>query len=164
MVLEISLCDLWMENQISYSAQTWHTSGKEKYWSDFKLGLFVFFPIWTLYERLFLSAGRENRLSKRAISNKLMVNWKKMYQNRRLHIKNINSLHSPFGIGQLLTESFALKWMTSREWCIKVVWGKKATDIRPSPEPMCLMAGIQWRWMGEGRKKSSAWGGYLIDK
>lgn len=61
MALEISLCDLWMENQISYSAQTWHTSGKEKDWSDFKFCLF-FRPIWTWYERLLLhSAGRENK-------------------------------------------------------------------------------------------------------
>lgn len=136
MALEISLCDLWMENQISYLAQTWHTCGKEKDWSDFKLYLFSC-PIWTWYERLLLhSAGRENKCIVQE-SNFQHINGKlkKMHQNRRLHIKNINSLHSPFGLGQPLTESIALKWMTSGEWkwCIKVVWGKKAKDIGPSP-------------------------------
>lgn len=58
-----------------------------------------------------------------------------MHQNRRLHVKTINSLHSPFGLGQPLAESIASKWITSWEWrwCIKVEWEKSTNDVGSSP-------------------------------
>lgn len=121
MALEISLCDMWMENQISYLAQTWHTSEKEKDWSDFKLCLFSH-PIFTWYERLLLhSAGRENKWIVQE-SNFQHINGKlrKMHQNRRLHVKNINSLHSPFGLGQPLTESIAFTEVNDK-WRMEVM-------------------------------------------
>lgn len=67
-----------MGNQISYSAPTWHTSGKEKDWSDFKLCLFFVLSEHDMKGCFSIPlAEKTNGLSKRAISSTLMVNWRK---------------------------------------------------------------------------------------
>lgn len=50
---------------------------------------------------------------------------RKMHQNRKLHVRNINFLCSLFGLGQPLRESTTEMWIREQRWCMKV--GEKNT-------------------------------------
>lgn len=81
-----------------------------------------------------LLVQKTNGWSEITVSSALTAN-RKIHQNGKLHVRSINFLCSPFGLGQPLRESIAWTWMTSREWrwCLKVEWEMSANGVKSLP-------------------------------